>query len=176
MRETIEHLQNKEYIGDGVYAGFDGYHVVLWTERDGGRETIFLDASVLESFAELRRAIESGSLTVAKNDRPFLHVYVAKNGAPPLDRLGRYHGSRAKTCRCRYVGRGPNDRRHHDETMHGKKPNPWLRRSPAIEDRGDALFDALLKIEAMKAAGAEALRLARHYPVLSNQHRSDPLK
>lgn len=50
MSEPIEHLQNEDYLGDGVYVGFDGYHVVLWTERDRGRETIFLDAHVLQSF------------------------------------------------------------------------------------------------------------------------------
>jgi hypothetical protein len=37
----------KEYLGDGVYAAFDSYHIVL-TVEDGYRvnETIYLESSV----------------------------------------------------------------------------------------------------------------------------------
>lgn len=41
---------NKEYLGDGVYADFDGYHVVLTTEN--GMHTtnrICLDDEVVEA-------------------------------------------------------------------------------------------------------------------------------
>ena len=36
----------RAYIGDGVYAGYDGYHIVLSTDRDGKSETIYLDNEV----------------------------------------------------------------------------------------------------------------------------------
>ena len=39
--------EKKQYIGDGVYADFDGYPIVLTTERDGRIETIYLEDSVL---------------------------------------------------------------------------------------------------------------------------------
>jgi len=28
---AIEELDNVEYLGDGVYAGFDGYQIQIWT-------------------------------------------------------------------------------------------------------------------------------------------------
>ena len=39
---------NKEYLGDGVYVDFDGYHIVLTTE-DGvsATNTIFMDGAVI---------------------------------------------------------------------------------------------------------------------------------
>lgn len=38
----------RAYLGDGVYALFDGYHVILTTERgDGPMNKIFLDGTVI---------------------------------------------------------------------------------------------------------------------------------
>lgn len=46
------------YLGDGVYASFDGYQIRLYTERDNGTHEVFLDdrtLAALESFvARLR--------------------------------------------------------------------------------------------------------------------------
>lgn len=46
-----EEIEKKDYIGDGVYVRFDGYHVVMTTE-DGisAYNTIALEDSVIESF------------------------------------------------------------------------------------------------------------------------------
>ncbi len=33
------------YIGDGVYANFDGIHIVLAVERHNRQETVYLDAA-----------------------------------------------------------------------------------------------------------------------------------
>lgn len=44
-------LTHKQYLGDGVYAGFDGYH--LWLYTDNGLEVtdkIALEPEVLSSF------------------------------------------------------------------------------------------------------------------------------
>lgn len=46
---------NAEYIGDGVYAFFDGYRIWLQTERDNGVHEIALEPPVL---AELNRVVE----------------------------------------------------------------------------------------------------------------------
>lgn len=41
----------KTYLGDGVYAEFDGYHVVLTTENAiSATNTIYLDDVVLKQF------------------------------------------------------------------------------------------------------------------------------
>lgn len=45
----------KQYIGDGVYAGFDGYHVVLTTENGiSATNTIALESEVLTEFDNYR--------------------------------------------------------------------------------------------------------------------------
>lgn len=45
------------YLGDGVYASFDGYHIWLTTQREGGEHLIALDYDVLASLDEFRAAI-----------------------------------------------------------------------------------------------------------------------
>lgn len=48
-------MSNKVYLGDSVYADFDGYHIVLTTENGyGPSNTVYLDASVV---VELQRYI-----------------------------------------------------------------------------------------------------------------------
>jgi hypothetical protein len=40
------------YLGDGVYASWDGYHIWLTTERDHGWERIALDSQVFSALTE----------------------------------------------------------------------------------------------------------------------------
>lgn len=48
----------ERYIGDGVYADFDGYHIVLKTERDiGGQNVIYLDPLVMSSLIGMNTEI-----------------------------------------------------------------------------------------------------------------------
>ena len=45
----------KDYLGDSVYADFDGYHVILTTENghpDDPRNRIFLEPSVISGLQE----------------------------------------------------------------------------------------------------------------------------
>ena len=53
----------ERYIGDGVYADFDGYHIVLKTDRENGWHTIYLEPSVMSALmdmnAEILRAWQS---------------------------------------------------------------------------------------------------------------------
>jgi hypothetical protein len=41
---------NETYIGDGVYASFDGYQFWLRTERDGVDHLVALEPGVLDAF------------------------------------------------------------------------------------------------------------------------------
>jgi hypothetical protein len=36
----------QRYLGDGLYATFDGYHIWLWAERDGRRHEVALEPAV----------------------------------------------------------------------------------------------------------------------------------
>lgn len=53
-------MKRDAYLGDGLYASFDGYQVRLWCERDSGRHEVYLDPGVLREFerwvAQLRAA------------------------------------------------------------------------------------------------------------------------
>ncbi len=41
----------ERYLGDGVYASFDGYQIWLHTQRESGWHEIALESEVLESLA-----------------------------------------------------------------------------------------------------------------------------
>jgi hypothetical protein len=53
-------VRNKVYLGDGVYAMFDGFQVVLTTE-DGFRvtNTIVLEPDVMASLVDFLREVRS---------------------------------------------------------------------------------------------------------------------
>ena len=38
------------YLGDGLYAAFDGYQIRLWTRREEGVHEVFLDDAALAAF------------------------------------------------------------------------------------------------------------------------------
>jgi hypothetical protein len=49
MKEELPRVIGKCYLGDGVYAGFDGYHIVLTTQHGESRPNniIYLDPNVI---------------------------------------------------------------------------------------------------------------------------------
>jgi len=47
---------DKTYLGDGVYATFDGYQVWLTTERENGEHKIAIDPYVMACLEEYYRA------------------------------------------------------------------------------------------------------------------------
>lgn len=47
-----ESLQYREYLGDGLYVGFDGYHIVLFTEREDGTHYVGLEPSVMQALKD----------------------------------------------------------------------------------------------------------------------------
>jgi hypothetical protein len=48
----MQGLKLMRYVGDGVYAGFDGYQIWIWTDRDGFEHSIALDAPTMASLAK----------------------------------------------------------------------------------------------------------------------------
>lgn len=42
-------MTDKIYLGDGVYAYFDGFHIVLTATSRGQENIIFLDSSIVKS-------------------------------------------------------------------------------------------------------------------------------
>ena len=42
-------MNSKDYLGDGVYAEFDGYHITLTTENYGHVNVIHLEPKVMEA-------------------------------------------------------------------------------------------------------------------------------
>ena len=42
----------EEYLGDGLYASWDGYQVKLRAPRDGGDHVVFLDPHTMQNFIE----------------------------------------------------------------------------------------------------------------------------
>ena len=58
MTKRLEDLQDAEYLGDGLYAGHDGFHVWL-VAHDGYRTTnaVGLEPPVLKAFDEYRERL-----------------------------------------------------------------------------------------------------------------------
>lgn len=50
-------LDAKDYLGDGVYIGHDGWQIWLRTKRENGWHEIALEPSVLEAFDRYRDAL-----------------------------------------------------------------------------------------------------------------------
>ncbi|HUE84496.1 MAG TPA: hypothetical protein VMO26_00310 [Vicinamibacterales bacterium] len=112
-------MTRKLYLGDGAYAAFDGWHVVVTTE-DGyeATNTIYLDRSVYEAlvdFAEVafRLAESKGGpdghpkvereQTARRDPRCMLpRAQNEARGIPALERLIRIaHGDHGQACRVR---------------------------------------------------------------------------
>lgn len=56
-----EDLQDRAYLGDGVYVGHDGYHIVLWVESPGafGLGAVALEPPVLKRLEEYRERLRA---------------------------------------------------------------------------------------------------------------------
>ena len=58
---------NEAYLGDGVYAEFDGFGITLYTDRLEGRHWIYFEPDVMKALDEFRKQI-SPTLTPAEED------------------------------------------------------------------------------------------------------------
>ena len=45
-------LKLKRYIGDGVYAGFDGVHIWVWCDRDGHEHSVAFEPETMARLTE----------------------------------------------------------------------------------------------------------------------------
>lgn len=43
-------MNENHYLGDGLYAAFDGYQIRLWTQREDGVHEVFLNGAALDAF------------------------------------------------------------------------------------------------------------------------------
>lgn len=55
------------YLGDGLYASFDGYQIRLYTERADGTHEVFLDSSTLVAFERFVVGLSAKNETRAKD-------------------------------------------------------------------------------------------------------------
>ena len=46
MRLDLDTYEHNTYLGDGLYAGWDGYHIVL----NSGSSKVYVEAEVIEAF------------------------------------------------------------------------------------------------------------------------------
>jgi hypothetical protein len=45
-------LEHETYLGDGIYASFDGWYIILRALRDDGNYCVALEPSVLSAFID----------------------------------------------------------------------------------------------------------------------------
>lgn len=58
VNQNVVGVENKKYLGDGVYADFDGYHVRISTEGEfAAKNIIFLDLYVAEDLIKYLAAV-----------------------------------------------------------------------------------------------------------------------
>ena len=50
---------NSTYLGDGLYADFDGYQIVLYAERESGIHWVALDHSVFEALLQFKNKVSA---------------------------------------------------------------------------------------------------------------------
>jgi hypothetical protein len=56
--ELISRLKQRKYLGDGLYAHFDGYHIVLTAPRENGDHYVSLEPEVLNALDIYRDQVE----------------------------------------------------------------------------------------------------------------------
>lgn len=49
--------EKETYLGDGLYASFDGYNIILRAPRAHGDDVVYLEPLILRAFDEWRNAL-----------------------------------------------------------------------------------------------------------------------
>ena len=57
-------MKIEDYLGDGVYASFDGYHIVLDLRAQDDFTKIALEPSVLDALDKFRKRIQEDKVRV----------------------------------------------------------------------------------------------------------------
>ncbi len=56
------------YLGDGLYAHFDGYHIILRAPRDNGDHHVALEPPVFEALLKFRESVYADAKTIQKEN------------------------------------------------------------------------------------------------------------
>lgn len=64
--ELPEGHTHADYLGDGVYASFDGYHVWLRTQRENGWHEVALEPLVIETLNRYAARLRSPETSQAR--------------------------------------------------------------------------------------------------------------
>ena len=56
-KDFIRKYSQKTYLGDGLYAVFDGFHFVLSTERENGEHWVGLEPPVFDALIAMRKQV-----------------------------------------------------------------------------------------------------------------------
>lgn len=60
----------KSYLGDGVYAEFDGFGITISTPRHDGTHHVYFEPSTLTNLNKYIERVYNCKITVTKNDDP----------------------------------------------------------------------------------------------------------
>ena len=63
-------MENKTYLGDGLYAQFDGFQFVLSTQRATGEHFVALDPSTTMDFIRFIEKTWNVTIKLEKNKEP----------------------------------------------------------------------------------------------------------
>lgn len=65
-------LHRKEYLGDGLYASFDGYHIILTAPRDDGEHFVALEPPVMAALDDYRERLYEAIKVYKQSQEPQL--------------------------------------------------------------------------------------------------------
>lgn len=69
--EEFQAIYSKEiYLGDGLYAHFDGYHFVLRAPREFGDHVVALEPPVFDALLEYRERVYADAKKIEKEVKP----------------------------------------------------------------------------------------------------------
>ena len=57
----MEMQMTETYLGDGLYASFDGFQFCLRAPRGNGDHKVFLDAATMHAFDQFRKSISAAN-------------------------------------------------------------------------------------------------------------------
>jgi len=59
---------NKIYLGDGLYAHFDGYHIILTAPRENGEHYVGLEHSVFTNLLTMAERVWGVKITITDHE------------------------------------------------------------------------------------------------------------
>jgi hypothetical protein len=62
MADILESIREPVYLGDGLYAEFDGYHIRLFASHGDGIHHVFLEPETLAAFLRYVEKLKGATL------------------------------------------------------------------------------------------------------------------